>query len=571
MSDVVNVSLRLSEHARQRPDQPAIVVPQKVVAGKREYRVVTFGELEHDVAHLAAGLRDFGIKPGTRIAMLVPMGYDFIALVFALLRAGIVAILVDPGMGRRNVLSCLAEAEPEGFIAIPLAHAVRLIMQRKFPKTKHLVTVGKRYCWGGTTLEEIRSRGASAEKVEPRTTADDPAAIIFTTGSTGPPKGTLNQHRIFDRQVAEIQQQYDIQPGETDLPGFPLFGLFNAAMGVTTVIPLMDPTRPAKADPRLILEALTDWKCTQAFGSPALWNVVGRHCDENQIQLPHLKRVLSAGAPVPPHVLQRMQQAIAPDGEVHTPYGATEALPVATISAREVLGETAAKSATGAGTCVGRKFPGIEWRIIRISDEPLADISQTEMLPPGEIGELIVRGEVVTREYVTRKEANAFHKIRDGNTFWHRMGDVGYFEKASPQPGSLPGGEGVGGERFWFCGRKAHRVVTAAQTLFTIPCEAIFNQHPAIYRSALVGVGPRGGQTPVIIVEPWPEKFPATPAAEMQLIAELRALGQKHPHTAGIEHFFVHRSLPVDIRHNAKIFREKLAVWAASRISGRHI
>jgi acyl-CoA synthetase (AMP-forming)/AMP-acid ligase II len=553
VSEVVNVSLRLAEHARQRPDQPAIVLPQKLVAGKRDYRVVTFGELEQDVAHLAAGLRDFGIQPGTRIAMLVPMGYDFIALVFALLRAGIVAILVDPGMGRRNVLSCLAEAEPEGFIAIPLAHAVRLIMQRKFPKTKHLVTVGKRYCWGGTTLDEIRSRVAAAEKIEPITTADDPAAIIFTTGSTGPPKGTLYQHRIFDRQVAEIQQQYNIQPGEIDLPGFPLFGLFNAAMGVTTVIPLMDPTRPAKADPRLILEALTDWKCTQAFGSPALWNVVGLHCAENQIQLPHLKRVLSAGAPVPPHVLKRMQQAMAPDGEIHTPYGATEALPVATISAREVLGETADRTAIGAGTCVGQKFPGLEWRIIQITDEPIEDISQTYSLPPCQVGELIVRGDVVTREYVTRKEANALHKIRDGESFWHRMGDVGYFE----------------GERFWYCGRKSHRVVTATQTLFTDPCEAIFNQHPAVYRSALVGVGERGRQVPVIIVEPWPDKFPGTPAAEKELLAELRALGAKHPHTADIEHFFVHRSLPVDIRHNAKIFREKLAVWAAPRIQ-RH-
>ena len=424
--NVCNVSLRLQQAARERPQQASIVVPGKYnAAGKREYREVSFTELEADVARLAAGLRASGIEPGTRIALLVPMGYDFIALVFALLRAGIVSILIDPGMGRKNALACLAEARPQGFIAIPFAHAIRAFLRRRFPETKHLITVGRRWFWGGETLDRIRKLGEKSSAVEPTTSADDPAAIIFTTGSTGPPKGVLYRQRIFDRQVVEIRDQYGIAPGEIDLPGFPLFGLFNAAMGVTTVIPDMDPTRPAQADPRKIVEALRDRGCTQAFGSPALWNVVGKYCEANGEQLPQLKRVLSAGAPVPPHVLSRMLAAIAPDGDMHTPYGATESLPVATISAREVLAETAALTRQGRGTCVGRPFPGIEWRIIRISDQPLADIRDTQELPPGEIGELIVRGEVVTREYVTRTDANALHKIRDGETIWHRIGDVG--------------------------------------------------------------------------------------------------------------------------------------------------
>jgi acyl-CoA synthetase (AMP-forming)/AMP-acid ligase II len=188
--------------------------------------------------------------------------------------------------------------------------------------------------------------------------------------------------------------------------------------------------------------------------------------------------------------------------------------------------------------------------VIRISDEPIATIADAEELPPGEVGELIVRGRVVTTEYVTRTEANALHKIKDGDSFWHRMGDVGYLD----------------GERFWFCGRKSHRVITASGTLFTIPCEAIFNQHPAVYRSALVGVGPRDQQRPVIIAEPWPEKRPANRAEEQRLIEELQALAGQHPHTAGIRDFFLMDALPVDIRHNAKIFREQLAVWAAKKL-----
>src|SRR5436190_15545673 len=265
-----------------------------------------------------------------------------------------------------------------------------------------------------------------------------------------------------------------------------------------------------------------------------------------------------------------MKAAIHPAGDVHTPYGATEALPVASISATEVLAETAAKSAVGAGTCVGRHFPGIEWKVIRITDEPIAIIADAEELSPGEIGELIVRGSVVTTEYVTRIDCNPLHKIRDGDTFWHRMGDVGYLEVVgtlrvpSLDHGtrSVPTTE----TRFWFCGRKSHRVITARGTLFTIPCEAIFNQHPWIYRSALVGVGPRAQKRPVVFVEPWPEHRLKTHKLWTELTAELRQLALQHSHTAEIQDFLLLDALPVDIRHNAKIFREKLVVLAEKRL-----
>jgi len=138
------------------------------------------------------------------------------------------------------------------------------------------------------------------------------------------------------------------------------------------------------------------------------------------------------------------------------------------------------------------------------------------------------------------------------------MGDVGYLEPAPPNDPR--------GQRFWFCGRKSHRVITAAGTLFTIPCEAIFNQHASIYRSALVGVGPCGQQRPAIIAEPWPEKRPRAKTGEQLLLNELHDLGKRNPLTAGIHDFFLRESLPVDIRHNAKIFREQLAVWAEQKI-----
>jgi acyl-CoA synthetase (AMP-forming)/AMP-acid ligase II len=586
MSEIVNVGLRLSQAAADNPNGIAIAEPHgRDAAGRIRYRTVTFRELDDDSNRLAEGLIRLGARPGMRLVLMVPQSIDFIALVFAMFKAGVVTVLIDPGMGRSNILNCLAETEPEGFIAIPLVHALRVLLRRRFPKAKLNITAGQRWFWGGTTLKQLRSSPISNQQSPisnqqspisnqqspiSNTLAADPAAIIFTTGSTGPPKGVLYCHGNFDRQVTEIRDFYGIQPGEIDVSGFPLFALFNAGMGVTTVIPQMDPTRPASVDPRNIVDAVNQLHATQAFGSPALWNVVGKYCEQTGAKMPTLKRVLSAGAPVPPHVLSRMRAAIASDGDMHTPYGATESLPVASISVSEVLGfvgrshassgrrtassyderGTAAQTAQGAGTCVGRHFPGIQWRVVRITDDPIPTIDQAESLPSGEIGELIVQGPVVTREYVTRLNANALHKIADGESFWHRMGDVGYLDSS---------------DRFWFCGRKSHRVQTASGTLFTEPCEAIFNQHPAIYRSALVGVGPPGQQTPAIIAEPWPEQWPKSQADEEALLDQLCELSKLHEHTQAIDRFFLMKSLPVDIRHNAKIFREKLAIWAAKQ------
>ncbi len=544
----VNVARRLAAMAERMPSAIAVAMPRKAGRGFA-YAKGTFAELEAETNRIASGLRAMGVKPGTRLALLVRPSREFIALVFGLFKAGAVIVLIDPGMGRRNLVRCLADAEPEGFVAVPAAHVVRTLLRRRFPRARFNVTVGRRLFWDGITYERLLELG-SPEPTCHDTRADDPAAIIFTTGSTGPPKGVLYRHGNFDRQVAEIAGFYGIQPGEIDVPGFPLFGLFNAAMGVTTVIPLMDPSRPARVDPKKFVTVVQDWQATQSFGSPAIWNRVGQYCEKHNVRLP-LRRVISAGAPVPPHVLARMKACIASDGDVHTPYGATEALPVASLSASEILSETRHRWAQGEGTCVGAHFPGIDWKIIATTDAPIASLDDAQELPAGTIGEVIVTGPVVTREYVTRRESNALHKISDGARIWHRMGDVGCLDHQG---------------RFWFCGRKAHRVETTAGPMYTIPCEAIFNQHPVVYRSALVGIGAQGRQRPVMIVEPWPGKLPRRGLARQALLAELAQMAKANPLTESIEHFLIHRSMPVDIRHNAKIFREKLAPWAARKL-----
>ena len=472
LDHIENIGQALTETARRLPDQIAVACPSskrptklKVQPGQKlAYDQITFSELETRSNRIAAKLRLAGIRPGMRTALMVPPGIDFVAHVFALYKAKAVTILVDPGMGRDNMIDCLSAAKPVAMVGIRKAHLARMIFQKKFIGCHiNLCTDGwLPFCGRTDRLSDAEDMhfdpNASFDLVGNDFTRESPAAIIFTTGSTGPPKGVLYRHRNFIEQSQQIRDYFSLQPGAVDVSGFPLFALFNTAMGSTTVFPAMDATKPAEIYPPNLIDAAEQFSATQSFGSPALWNTVSNYCVANNIKLPKIKSVFTAGAPVPPDVLRRVKSVIAEDGDVYTPYGATEALPVACNAASVVIAETAAKTNDGHGTCVGHKFSEIQWQVIKISDEPIEQIDQIKPVAAGEIGELIVKGPVVTDQYVTRIEANADHKILDGNSFWHRMGDVGYLDQA---------------DRFWFCGRKGHRVRTAEGTMFTVVCEAI--------------------------------------------------------------------------------------------------
>ncbi len=555
---ITNIAESLRIAAAEIPDQIAVAEPtSSVTSPPLQYRTISFRELDRRCDQVAAGVRRLGVNAQSKISLMVPPGVEFVTWVFGLLRAEATVILIDPGMGRKNMVRCLAEANPDGLAGILLAHAARIAFRKSLPNCKLNFVVGsRRLPFGQSTAEffEDKTDEPPLFRGDDNFDVEQPAAIIFTTGSTGPPKGVLYRHRHFIQQTIQIRDYFKVEPGGADVSGFPLFALFNTGMGMTTVFPKMDATRPASILPENFIDAVEHFQANQSFGSPALWNTVSRYCEKHKRQMPTLCRVLTAGAPVPPHVLRRVRAAINPEGEVHTPYGATEALPVACIESRAVLGETAALSREGRGTCVGLRWPQIKWQVIEITDQPLADLSAARPLSTGEIGELIVKGPVVTDRYVTRTEANALHKITDGTQFWHRLGDLGYLDEQG---------------RFWFCGRKSHRVQTATGTLFTIPLEAILNNHPAIYRSALVGVGTPGQQIPVLIAEPWPEYWPSRATAHERLLKELGQLAASHELTRSVQHVFLMKALPVDIRHNAKIFREKLAVWATAKLAGR--
>ncbi|CAG37360.1 fatty acid CoA ligase family protein [Desulfotalea psychrophila] len=538
---MLNIGRTLQEVAQKYGEQRGLVE----AATGREMSFAELNRLSDSYAHY---LRDSGVKSGDRVMLMVKPSADFICLTFALFKLGAPVILIDPGMGYKNLLRCIARVTPAVLIGIPKALLVSRLFRRTFS------TIRLSFCCGsacGIFGPDIRRAGVKSMHAYPahQPKKDDLAAIIFTTGSTGAPKGVRYEHDLFAAQREHVGKYYGIGVGDVDQPGFPLFALFSTSLGACAVIPDMDPTKPAQVDPQKYIASIEKYGVTYSFGSPAIWNVVSHYCVQKKIVLPSLKKVLMAGAPVSGELLQRVEKMLPKDAEIFTPYGATESLPIVSITGREILSSTWERSRRGAGACVGRALPGMEVRVITISDDPIACIEDVQVCAAGEIGEIIVRGNVVTRAYDNNAHETRLAKIEDGATFWHRMGDTGYLDV-----------DGL----LWFCGRRAHRVVTEAGTLFTIPCEAIVNEHDDVYRSALVAVKGIGGVTePALIVE---KKKGAT-ISDGDLLEDVRALAAADPLTAEIEHFLVHRSFPVDIRHNAKIFREKLSVWASQELS----
>lgn len=539
-----NVARHLRAAATQSPDFTATLSPLSVSPqGRVDHAHRTFQQLDQESDAAAQVFHAQGIAQGTRVLLAVRPGHDLIVCMFGLLKLGAVPVAIDPGMGFQNYLNCVRHARPTALVGVCAAHWLSLLPFAAFQSLANRVTVGGRH-W--------RAQLGQCTSSEPRPLAaifaHDPAAILFTSGSTGAPKGVAYTHGMFDAQIELIRSTYGIQPGEVDMPMLPMFALFNPALGMTTVTPLLDPTKPASADPAPIIAALIAERVTNSFGSPAIWARIADHCDRKRLTLPHLRRVLIAGAPVPDRLLEQLLR-IAPQAQIHTPYGATECLPVSTIEANELLATHRDLARQGGGTCVGRAVAGVEIRIIRETDGPLSNLAETTPCTPGEVGEIIVTGPSVTRAYDGLPAATALAKIADGERIWHRMGDLGAI-----------GADGL----LRFFGRRAERVRTAQGDLYTEALEPAFRAHPLVASCALIGLGLQAPMIPALVVEPTEGHFPTNAGEREKFIEALRTQAASHPQAAAIPHIFFQKKLPVDVRHNAKIHRLQLSKeWTA--------
>ena len=546
-----NLCRHLLDAANQFPTSLAVAVQKKQLT-KLSYQEMDFQQLHQRSDDIAFALNKLGLKAGDKAVLMVTPSLDFFCITFALFKAGIVPILVDPGMGTKNLKQCFIESKPDAFIGIPKAQIGRRLFSWGRNTVKHVITVAGSSLWGGISLNSLLKKFPATNSYSMIKSAPDQlAAILFTSGSTGTPKGVVYSHAMFEAQISALKNDYQIKHGERDLATFPLFSLFGPALGMASIVPAMDASKPITANADYLFAAIGKYKCTNLFANPALIERLGDAGSRTALKLTSVERVISAGAPATISSLKRFSKLLNKDVEIINSYGATESLPISKIASSALL-KTTIITDTGGGICVGEPVENTEVSIIKISEDNIEKWSDKLCIADYEIGEIVVKGPQVSQQYYARDDATLASKIQDDLSIRHRMGDLGYLDEH---------------KRLWMCGRKAHRVETnyqnAPKTYFSISSERIINTHPSIKRSALVGVQLNGHTTPVICIE----LLEKPTESSLKLFNELRFTAERHEHTQGIKHFLIHESFPMDIRHNAKIYREQLAVWAQVEIN----
>ncbi len=552
--NLADIALEVARHDHQRI---AVIAPDgRNEDGTRRYRRYTYGELSADVESVAVGLRDIGIAERTRTVFMAPPSYEACVAGLALTRVGATTVWIDPSVGYRNVAERLGRLDIEAFIGVPLAHLGRFTFGWGPRLTSRAVTLGGPRIPGTHSLDSLR-RPAPATPQPPNVTASDAASIMYTTGSTGPAKPALYRHtnlcNIF--RLVHRTWRFEQRGGvPIDMPVFPAFFTIGLSAGGTVVVPPINFVRqgPADVDPRALLEVIRDCGVQSLFASPIILENLAKLRAEGA-RAPSLHTVVGGGAPLYASTIVPLREMVADDGEVHADYGATEALPATEMPGPEARAETCAETARGAGLCVGRPFAGVTAKIVDIVEGPIATLADARELPAGEIGEIIVRGPHISPEYADDRASTAKNKIADADGgVWHRLGDAGYLDDRG---------------RVWCCGRLGHRIELDSGPLFPLMCEPIFDAHPRVRRSGLVGVQQPDGITPVICIE---VEGPMPTGVELEALREeLLRLAAANPVTSRIRHVLFSPSLPVDPRHNSKIERPALARWATEQLHGR--
>lgn len=538
---------RFREFAQADPDRDAVIYPVGRNGDRPRYSTLSYRELDEWSQVVAARLPGTGVRAGTRTIVLVPPGPELYAVLFGLLRIGAVPVVIDPGMGLRKMLRCLRAVDAEAFVGIPRAHAMRVLFPRCFGRVRANLTVGRRWFWGGYSLRDWGTRTSQVAPEVVPATEDEVLIIAFTTGSTGPAKAVELTHGNVAAMLEQVHAARGHEAPGTSLITLALVGLLDLLLGSRCVLPPLEPSRVGSTDPEHVVDAINRFGVRSLFASPALLTPLLAHLQRHGTVLPTLRSVISGGAPVPPRVVDGLRRALPESARVYAGYGSTEALPISIIESRELFDGPVRRAAAGDGTCLGAPVPGTAAKIVAITDQPLATLAEAEELPAGprrRVGEILVSGRQVSIRYRWPDSANAVGKIRDGDVIWHRTGDLGWIDERG---------------RIWFCGRKSQRVRTTAGPMFTVQIEQMFNTVSGVARTALVGVGAPEAQRPVLCVELDRTADPGVVAAR------LRAHAAESELTARVTTFLFHPGFPVDIRHNAKIGRERLAGWAERR------
>lgn len=537
-----------------RRDSPAVVDMTAGADGASQ----TWGQLASQVAALAAGLHTLGVRQGHRVSLLVQPGNDLTVILYACLRLGAVAVVADAGLGVRGMTRAARSARPDWVIGqrpgLVVARAMgwpgtRISVEALSPRqAKALGTVA-------SVRRLARGENSAALKDVDYPSPDAPAAVLFTSGSTGPAKGVVYTHERLGALVSLLRHHLAIKPGSSLIAGFAPFALLGPAIGATSVTPDMSVTRPGTLTAEAVAQAALAGEATMFFGSPAaLRNVVATSeglSAEQAAALSRIRLVLSAGAPVHPDLLDEVQR-IFPQAEIHTPYGMTEGLLQADIDRAEVH----RAMATGQpGVCVGRPVGGVRFALAPLDEHgtPAEELVTPEQAP-GTLSEIVVSAAHLKAGYdrLWFTDRQSRRDDTDG-LLWHRTGDVGHIDA-----------EG----RLWIQGRLQHVITTAEGPLGPGVVETPVDALTDVARSAAVGVGPTGTQAVAVVLEPAAGQklnLGSSPLARPEVSRRVREASAQAPVAAVL----VIEELPTDIRHNSKIERTKLAAWAEAVLAGQ--
>jgi acyl-CoA synthetase (AMP-forming)/AMP-acid ligase II len=542
----MNIADWIVKQAKRHPDKQAVIMPKRSLFSfsksiENNYESITFEEVEKRSNVYGNGLKKAGIGRGSKVLVFIPPSLEFSPLVFSLFKIGAVPVFIDPGMGVKKMLRCIQEIKAEAMIGISKIHHLRLFKKQFFKGIDIRISVGSKV-WGTqyiNDLTEMVPNELTVQEMGP----SELAAILFTSGGTGKPKGVMYTHEMFWLQIFKLKEMFQLTSKDRDLPGFPLFSMFCQSMGMTSCIPDMNPAFPARVNPKLIVQNIQDHQVTFAAGSPAIWLRVGEYCRKKKIKLKSIKNLIMFGAPVSGQMLN-LWKDILPHGDIYTPYGATECLPVALYSGRALRSETLELTNMGHGTCVGNAVKDVDIKVIRITDDNTEYLSETIECSVGEVGEILVHSNTQTPGYYADKENTRKSQIKDHDgTIWHKMGDLGYLDEWG---------------RLWFSGRKAHYFEFESKRFFPVMIEAVINQHPKVFRSAIVPI-PTG---PAIIIERTDKKIELDPPAFHQFKMEVLRLLKQSDIKSEFQEIYLRKDFPVDARHNIKIDRKLLATWA---------
>ncbi len=545
--NTVNISSLLQQHAHLQPFKRAVMYPESRDANDRAaYTQLTFRQLDQESDCMASGLGDIGVIRGTKVVLMARPGLVFFSLIYALFKKGAIPILVDPAMGVKGILACLKLAKPEVFIGTPQSHLLRIIFPGYFKKIKIYISLGQRLFLKGFSLNQLLKVPWKRQVIQ-ETHEDDAALVIYTKDSEGQINGAAYSHGNLVSQTGEVKSHFSINEHDINMSAVPLYSILGPALGVTAIIPAMDEAGKKLSDPWDIIETVIDQGVTSMVSSPAHLQQMTQYIRENKIRVTSLKRVISMGEPLNPSQIEHFASHLSEDTEIHTLYCIRDAVPITWIDSNEIHEDTKELSEKGFGNCIGRPFVKSNVNLIEITDESIEQWSDDLIISRGDTGEIVVKQGLVSDNECNMPEQNTMDKIPEGDYVWLRTGDLGWMDKE---------------ERIWYCGKKHQRIITQDTTLFTIPCETIFNTHKSVSQSTMVGIGPVGEKKPVLCIELEEENI----LSKEEVEEELLILAKKYIITKHIDTVLFPSSMPMDNGYSLDPVREKLTIWAEKQL-----